>query len=71
MLRRRQMARSLQIEVVDGWNRVMSRGNGGENIVRRDDDGRAFLGLVAELPERFSTGFHPFVLMDTHYHLLV
>jgi hypothetical protein len=34
----------------------MSRGNGGETLFLRDDDLRAFLGLVTELPERFGAG---------------
>jgi hypothetical protein len=34
-------------------------------------DRRRFLGLVAELPERFGVEVHAFVLMDNHYHLLV
>ena len=49
----------------------MSRGNGGETLFRRDDDRRAFLGLVSELPDRFGAEVHAFVLMDNHYHLLV
>ena len=48
----------------------MSRGNGGERIFRNDTDRRRFLGLMAELPERFSAELHAFVLMDNHYHLL-
>ena len=65
------MARRLRIHVVDGWYHVMSRGNGGEALYRADTDRRRFLGLVAELPERFGTEVHAFVLMDNHYHLLV
>ncbi len=49
----------------------MSRGNGGSPIYRDDDDRRRFLGLVSELPERFGTEIHAFVLMDDHYHLLL
>jgi len=49
----------------------MSRGNGGEAICWTDEDRRRFLGGVAELPERFGTEVHVFVLMDNHYHLLV
>ncbi len=44
----------------------MSRGNGGEGIYRTDEDRRRFLGQVAELPERFGTELHPFVLRDNH-----
>ena len=44
---------------------------GGDRIYRGDVDRRRFLGIVAELPERFSLEVHAFVLMDNHYHLLV
>ncbi len=49
----------------DGWYPVMSRGNGGEVIYRTDEDLRRFLGRVAELPDRFGTETHVFVLMDS------
>ena len=49
----------------------MSRGNGGEVLYRSDVDRRRFLGLVAELPGRFGTEVHAFVLMDNHYHMLL
>jgi REP element-mobilizing transposase RayT len=65
------MARRLRIHIPDGWYHVMSRGNGGEALYRADTDRRRFLGLVAELPERFGTEVHAFVLMDNHYHLLL
>ena len=37
----------------------------------RTMEGRRFLGLVSELPERFGTEIHAFVLMlmDNNYHL--
>ena len=41
----------------------MSRGNGGEVLFRRDDDRRAFLGLMSEFPKRFGVEVHAFVLM--------
>ena len=47
------MARPLGILVAGGWYQVSSRGNRGEAIYRTDADRRRFLGLVAELPERF------------------
>ncbi len=34
-------------------------------------DRRWFLGLVAELPERFGLEVHAFVLMNNHSHLVV
>lgn len=65
------MARGLRVHVPDGWYHVTSRGNGGNVIFRTDEDRRRFLGLVAELPGRFRTEIHAFVLMDNHYHLLL
>src|SRR5574341_657914 len=65
------MARPLRILVPGGWYHVTSRANGREDLFRTDDDRRRFLGLVAELPERFGLEIHAFVLMDSHYHLLV
>jgi len=65
------MARHLRIHVLDGWYQVTSRGNGGEAIYRTDEDRHRFLARVAELPERFGTEIHAFVLMDDHYHMLV
>ena len=59
------MARQLGIHVPDGWYYVLSRGNGGEAIYRKDEDRRRFLGRVSELPERFETEIHAFVLMET------
>jgi REP element-mobilizing transposase RayT len=49
----------------------MNRGHRGGALFRDDTDRRRFLGLVAELPERFRVEVHAFVLMDTHYHLLL
>ncbi len=65
------MARPLRILVAGGWYHVTSRGNRREAIYRTDADRRRFLGLVAELPERFGLEVHAFVLMDNHYHLVV
>ena len=48
----------------------MSRGDGGKVIYRTDEDRRRFLGRVAQVPDRFGTEIHAFVLMDSHYHLL-
>jgi len=65
------MARRWRIQVPDGWYHATNRGNGGEAVFRTDEDRMRFLGRVAELPERFGTEVHAFVLMDNHYHLLV
>jgi hypothetical protein len=50
---------------------VVNRGNRREAIFRSDTDRQRFLGRLAELPERFRTEIHAFVLMDNHYHLLL
>lgn len=65
------MARPLRVNLAGSWNHVVSRGNGGAVLFLGDVDRRRFLGLVSELPERFSVEVHAFVLMDNHYHLLV
>ncbi|MFO1457811.1 MAG: transposase [Verrucomicrobiota bacterium] len=65
------MARPLRVNVAGGWYHVVSRGNGGDKIFGNDTDRRRFLGLVSELPGRFSVEIHAFVLMDNHYHLLL
>jgi len=65
------MARKHRVVVAGGWYHVVNRGNRREAIVRTDTDRRRFLGRLAELPERFRTEIHAFVLMDNHYHLLV
>jgi len=65
------MGRRLRIHVPDGWYHVIGRRNGGEALYRTDDDRRRFLGVVSELPGRFGSEIHAFVLMENHYHLLV
>ena len=65
------MARPLRVNLANSWNHVMSRGNGGEILFRDDTDRRRFLGLLSELPERFSVQIHAYVLMNNHYHLLI
>src|SRR6267378_53201 len=65
------MARPLRILLAGGWYHVSSRGNRREALFVNDADRRRFLGLVAQLPERFGLEVHAFVLMDNHYHLLV
>lgn len=62
------MARKLRVIVAGGWYHVVNRGNRRAAIFRTDTDRRRFLGRLAELPERFRTEIHAFVLMDNHYH---
>ena len=49
----------------------MNRGHRAGTLFRSDPNRRRFLGLVAELTERFGLEVHAFVLMDNHYRLLV
>ena len=65
------MSRPLRILVAGGWYHVVNRGQRRERIFLNDEDRRRFLGLVAELPERFGVEVHAFVLMNNHYHLLL
>ncbi len=61
-VRARWMQLPLRIHAVDGWYHVISRGKGGEPLLRRDQDRRAFLGLASELPERFGSEQHAFAV---------
>jgi len=36
-----------------------------------DADRQRFMGLLAQMPERFGIELHAFVLMDNHYHLVL
>ena len=57
--------------VAGGWHHVVNRGNRREVIFRSDTDRRRFLSRLAELPGRFRTEIHAFVLMDNHHPLLL
>jgi putative transposase len=65
------MARPLRIQRAGGRYQVTARGNERRAIFRDDRDRRHFLELLGELPERFGTRLHGWVLMDNHFHLLV
>jgi putative transposase len=65
------MARALRIEIAGGRYHVTARGNERRDIFRVDKDREHFLGLLSELPERFGTLIHAYVLMQNHYHLLL
>jgi putative transposase len=65
------MARPLRIEIPGGRYHLTARGNERRNIFRDDRDRLHFLDLLSELPERFGTRLHAYVLIDNHYHLLI
>jgi len=65
------MVRKLRVVVAGGWYHGVNRGNRREVIFRSDTDRRRFLSRLAELPKRFRTEIHAFVLMDNHHPLLL
>ena len=65
------MARPLRVEIPGAWYHVTSRANRKEALFRSDEDRRGFLARVSELEERFGVEIHAFVLMSTHYHLVL
>jgi putative transposase len=66
---RASMARSLRINVADGWYHVLSRGVEGREIFPDERSNVHFLELLACLPARFEIRIHGYVLMGNHYHL--
>ena len=62
------MVRPLRIDIADGWYHVYSRGTERRAIFKEDGDRSHFLGLLAELHERYRIRIHAYVLMDNHYH---
>lgn len=65
------MARPLRLEFAGGRFHVTLRGNDRQVIFRQDADRYRFLKLLSELPERFGTRIHAYVLMNNHVHLLL
>ncbi|MGA3171316.1 MAG: transposase [Chthoniobacteraceae bacterium] len=65
------MPRSIRIEYPNALYHVMARGNRREFIFRDDDDRRFFLKTLAEACERTGWRVHAWVLMGSHYHLLI
>jgi REP-associated tyrosine transposase len=65
------MARPLRIEWAGCWYHLTARGNERRAIFWDDEDRSEFLRKVAEMTARFRAQLHAFVLMDTHYHLLL
>ena len=49
----------------------MSRGNNFQDIFLSDDDRHLFCDLLGELSERFAIEIYVYLLMETHYHLLL
>ena len=65
------MPRSLRIEYPGAWYHVMCRGNRGSVVFGADDDVGLFLKTLSEVVGRTDWKVHAYVLMSTHYHLLL
>ena len=65
------MARPLRIEFAGALYHITSRGDRREAIYEDDEDREAFLGVLAEVVERYNWICHAFCLMTNHYHLVI
>jgi REP element-mobilizing transposase RayT len=65
------MARPLRIEFPGALYHITSRGDRREAIYEDDDDREAFLGVLAEVVDRYHWICHAFCLMTNHYHLVI
>lgn len=65
------MARQLRIEYEGALYHVLSRGNEGRSIFLDDEDRSLFLEALSQLSKRFEIDLCAYVLMTTHYHLLL
>ena len=71
LIRRRMMARPLRIEYDGACYHVTARGNEGKRIYKNKSDYRQFKWYMTEAKEKFNCLYHAYVLMPTHYHLLI
>jgi putative transposase len=65
------MARPWRIEYDGAYYHILSRGNEGREIYYDDMDRRTFLDTLGKMGERFEIDVFAFVLMSTHYHVLM
>jgi putative transposase len=65
------MPRPLRPPIENGLYHVTSRGNRRCEIYRDEADRKYFLGLLANVVERFSWLLHAYCLMTNHYHVVV
>lgn len=65
------MPRPLRIEYAGARYHVMCRSNRGAVVFAGEEDARLYLKTLAEVVERTDWRIHAFVLMRTHYHLLI
>ena len=65
------MARPWRIEYEGALYHVFSRGNNQQDIFFTDDDRYVFLDTLGQMSKRFDIDIFAYILMDTHYHLLL
>ncbi len=65
------MGRPLRIEYPGALYHITSRGNEKNNIFVDDADRFRFLEILKDYHDRYSILIHSFVLMDTHYYLIL
>ena len=65
------MRRPLRIEYAGARYHVICRGNQRTVVFGSNDDVRLFLKTLAEAVKRSELRVHAYVLMNTHYHLLL
>lgn len=65
------MGRAWRIEYEGALYHILSRGNERGDIFFNNTDRGRFLNTIGELSERFEVDIFAYVLMDTHYHLLI
>ncbi len=65
------MARPLRLEFPGAVFHVTSRGNERKPIFRCDADRLMFVALLGEAVRRFDWMIHAYVLMSTHFHLVI
>ena len=65
------MARPLRIEFPGALYHVTSRGDRREAMYEDEEERATFLGVLAEVVERYNWVCHAYCLMTNHYHLLI
>ena len=65
------MTRPLRIEYPGAWYHVTCRGNEKRNIFWDDADREKLLGILSANLKLYRIELHSYVLMQTHFHLLL
>ena len=65
------MSRPVRIEFPGAHYHVTSKGNREQNAFVDDKDRTAFLNIIESVVAKFGWLVHSYVLMESHYHLVV